>query len=63
MERRYVDVNELSEYLGIPKGTLYVWACYKRIPHKKIGGSKLRFDLSEIDEWVKKSSVSEFNLN
>jgi excisionase family DNA binding protein len=55
MERRYINVNELSEFIGIPKGTLYVWVCQKRIPYVKIGGL-LRFDLREIDSWIKERS-------
>ena len=61
MDRRYLNINELSEYVGIPKGTLYVWTCQKRIPYTKIGGSKLRFDLKEIDVWIKERSVAELN--
>ncbi len=60
MERRYLGIKELAEYLGIPKGTLYVWVCQKRIPYAKMGGL-LRFDLREIDGWVKARSVVEFN--
>jgi excisionase family DNA binding protein len=60
VERRYLNINELSEYIGIPKGTLYVWVCQKRIPHVKIS-NLLRFDLREIDGWVKVRSVAEFN--
>ena len=57
MERRYLNINELSEYIGIPKGTLYVWACQKRIPYAKIGGL-LRFDHGTLtiglapEEWL-----------
>ena len=60
MERRYLNINELSGYIGVPKGTLYVWVCQKRIPYAKIGGL-LRFDLRQIDGWVKARSVAEFN--
>ena len=60
MERRYLNINELSEYIGIPKGTLYVWVCQKRIPYVKIS-NLLRFDLRDIDGWVKARSVAEFN--
>mgnify|MGYP001616654698 CR=1 FL=1 len=60
MERRYLNIKELSDYMGIPKGTLYVWVCQKRIPYAKIGGL-LRFDLREIDGWIKIKSVAEFN--
>ena len=60
MERRYLNIRELSDYLGISKGTLYVWVCQKRIPYVKIS-NLLRFDLREIDGWVKVRSVAEFN--
>ena len=60
MERRYLNINELSDYIGIPKGTLYVWVCQKRIPYVKIS-NLLRFDLRQIEGWVKARSVAEFN--
>ena len=60
MEKRYLGIKELSEYIGIPKGTLYVWVCQKRIPYAKIGGL-LRFDLREINTWIKARSVAEIN--
>ena len=60
MERRYLNINELSDYVGIPKSTLYVWVCQKRLPYAKIGGH-LRFDLQAIDGWIKTRSVAEFN--
>ena len=60
MERRYLNIRELSDYLGISKGTLYVWVCQKRIPYVKIS-NLLRFDLNQIDGWVKAKSVAEFN--
>jgi len=50
--RKLVDINYLSEYLGIPKGTLYAWVFLKKIPYFKIG-KLLRFDLNEIEVWIK----------
>jgi excisionase family DNA binding protein len=60
MERRYININELSSYVGIPKSTLYVYVCQKRIPYAKIGGH-LRFDLRAIDGWIETRSIAEFN--
>jgi excisionase family DNA binding protein len=51
MERRLVDINELSEYLGISKHTLYTWVSQRRIPYVKVG-RLTKFDLGEIDEWI-----------
>ena len=60
MERRYFNINELSDYIGIPKGTLYVWACHKKIPYLKVG-KLLKFDLREIEEWLKDKRIKEFS--
>jgi excisionase family DNA binding protein len=58
MERRYLGIKELSEYLGLTKGTLYVWVCHKEIPHLKIG-KLLKFDLIKIEEWLKDKRITE----
>jgi len=60
VERRFVGIKYLSEYLGIPKGTLYVWTCYKKIPHFKIGRI-VKFDLKEIEKWLKDKKVEEIS--
>lgn len=52
MERRYVGVAELAKYIGIAEGTIRVWTCYRRIPFLKIGRC-LKFDLREIETWLK----------
>jgi excisionase family DNA binding protein len=56
MTKRYISIQELSEYIGITKGTLYVWVCYKRIPYVKIG-KRVKFDLKEIDDWITMQKV------
>ena len=52
IERRYLGIDDFSNYLGVPKGTLYVWVCQKKIPYLKIG-KLLKFDLKEIEPWLK----------
>ena len=49
--KRYMDVGELAEQLGIPKWTLYQWVSQQRIPHYKFGGL-LRFRNTEIEAWA-----------
>ena len=51
MKKRIVSIEELSEYLGMPKGTLYHWVSQRRIPGMKLGRST-RFDITEIDSWL-----------
>ena len=56
MEKRFLGITELSEYLGITTGTLYGWTCGKRIPYLKVG-RLVKFDLKEIDIWLKERRV------
>ena len=44
---RLIDIDELSDRLSIPKGTLYNWVYLRRIPFIKAGRC-LRFDADEV---------------
>lgn len=46
------DITKLSQYLGISKNTIYSWVNQGKIPYHKVG-SLLRFDINEIDAWLK----------
>ena len=56
MERRFIGVKELSEYLGISKHTVYYWVGMRKIPYVKMG-KIVKFDLREIEEWLKERKV------
>ena len=56
MEKRFLGLQEVSEYLGVTRGTLYVWVCHKRIPYLKMG-RLVKFDLQEIEAWLKDKRV------
>jgi len=60
MERRYLKIGDLAEYLGLTKGTLYVWVCQRRIPYLKIG-KLLKFDIIEIEQWLKDKRIKELS--
>ena len=60
MEKRFLGIKELAEYLGITPGTAYVWVCHKKIPYLKVG-KLVKFDLKEIERWLKNSSVAPLN--
>lgn len=56
MERRYLGIKELSQYIGVTEGTLYVWVCHRKIPFLKVG-RLTKFDKIKIDEWANENSV------
>ena len=60
MARRFINIKELAEYLGMSRGTLYVWVCHKKIPHLKIGGL-VKFDMSDIEKWIRRRRIKELH--
>jgi len=58
MKRRLININELSEYIGLSTNTIYSWVSQRRIPFVKCG-RLTKFDLQRIDEWIEESSVEE----
>jgi len=58
MEKRYMNINELTDYIGLSKNTIYSWVWQRRIPYTKFG-RLVKFDRRAIDLWVKKYSVEE----
>ena len=51
MEDKFFTLNELSQYLKIPKSTLYKLSETGKIPSVKIG-KQLRFRKSSLDKWL-----------
>ena len=58
MNKRLIDINELSEYTGLSTSVLYSWVSQRRIPYVKCG-RLTKFDLERINDWIKESSVEE----
>jgi excisionase family DNA binding protein len=54
MEKRLMNIKELSEYLGTPKGSIYTMVCLRKIPPGCIIklGRALRFEKAGIDKWI-----------
>ncbi len=48
IKKRYFSIKELSEYTGLPLGTLYDWSAQGMIPSIKIG-RRVLFDIMDID--------------
>ena len=60
IEKQWISIEELSEYLGISAVTIRFWIrSGKDIPAVRIG-RQWRFQISDIDEWIK-SGKSNFS--
>ena len=49
--KRYVNINEVSEYTSLPVKSLYELASQGRIPSIKLG-KRVLFDLDDIDKMM-----------
>ncbi len=49
--KRYVNINEVSEYTSLPVKSLYELASQGRIPSIKLG-KRVLFDLQDIDKMM-----------
>lgn len=52
MHDRWLSVDEIAEYLGVSKDTVYAWVTGKGMPGHKVGRF-WKFQRNEIDEWVR----------
>jgi len=58
MDKRLININELSEYIGLSTSTIYSWVSQRRIPFVKCG-RLTKFDLQRIDKWIEETSFDE----
>jgi excisionase family DNA binding protein len=50
-EKKFLNMDELAEHIGMSKSFLYKRVCNKTIPFVKIG-SRTVFVREQIDQWV-----------
>lgn len=56
MEQRWLSVEEIAEYLGIKRETVYKWTYEKDIPAHKVG-RLWKFKIDEVDDWIRSGSA------
>lgn len=55
---RWLSVQEIAQYLGISKETIYRWVDSEKIPAHKVG-KQWKFQVSEVNNWVKTGKSAE----
>lgn len=55
---KLLDIDEVSEMLGVTKATIYSWTSQNKIPHIKLSKRLLKFRETEIMTWIAARSVS-----
>jgi excisionase family DNA binding protein len=62
MNDRWLSVDEIGEYLGVKRDTVYNWINNKSMPAHKIG-RLWKFKVSQVDAWVEAVSTQETEKN
>ena len=52
MNDRWLSVDEIAEYLGVSKDTVYSWVTHKSMPGYKVGRF-WKFKKEDVDTWVR----------
>jgi excisionase family DNA binding protein len=60
LEKRFIGVIDLAQYLSVSPNTVRCWVWKRRIPSHRLG-RLVRFDLREIDTWVKDKKIEELS--
>lgn len=58
MKDRWLSVDEMAEYLGVRRDTIYRWINDKSMPAHKIG-RLWKFKKDEVDTWVRDGKAGE----
>jgi excisionase family DNA binding protein len=57
LQRKFLTVKEVSQYIGIAPDTIYKMISQRRIPFVKFGRLR-KFDQGAIEAWIKQQSVT-----
>jgi len=48
----FLNLREAAKYLGLAPATIYQFTSQKRLPHYKMGGRRLYFKKSDLDDFI-----------
>lgn len=56
MENKWISVDDVAEYLGVKRDTVYKWIERKQMPAHKVG-RLWKLKVPEVDEWIRKGKA------
>lgn len=57
-EDRWLSVEQIAEYVGVSRDTVYAWLASGRMPGYKVG-RQWRVKMSEVDGWIRGGHAEE----
>lgn len=58
MDDKWLSADEIAEYLGISKDTVYAWITNRKLPGHRIGRF-WKFKRGEVDVWVRSGKAAD----
>ncbi len=58
VDERWLSVDEIAEYLGVSKDTVYSWITGKGMPAHRMG-RLWKFKRNQVDAWVQSGGASD----
>ena len=55
--KRYLDINEVAEYIGVSKWTVSNMVNKRQFPFIALSKRAFRFDRLKVDKWMEKKEV------
>jgi len=60
MDDRWLSVDEIAEYLGVSRDTIYNWISQRDLPARRVG-RLWKFKKSAVDAWVESGGADQRN--
>lgn len=58
VEEKWVNLEDIAEYLSVSKDTIRTWMKDGKLPVYR-AGKRYKFKISEVDEWVRKGLIKD----
>ena len=55
---RWYSLKEITAHLGVSRDTILIWIAKRGMPASKVG-RLWKFEISEVDAWVKSGGAAE----
>ena len=60
MDDRWLSVDEVAQYLGVSRDTVYAWLTDKGMPGHKVGRF-WKFKREDVDAWVREGGAASYS--
>jgi len=58
LEDKWLSVDEIADYLGVKRDTIYNWISEKNMPAHKVGRF-WKFRKDEVDTWIRSGGAGD----